>query len=147
MFILRVTLSFLFFSFSDTPVILVQLIENPPWIKRSKGDLEDYVIFSCSNLNYFNANCINCQSRWAYKMSKHGFFLQPCVKTQWLLKTIPRSFVSDSYELLMWQVWLYEGNMLPKYCSRRKMEQIRPMTRQLDFEAYSFVSIPSFSTT
>ena len=53
---------FNFFFFPDTPVILVQLIENPPWIKRSKGDLEDNIIFSFSNLNYFNANCINCQS-------------------------------------------------------------------------------------
>lgn len=51
-----------YFFFPDTPVILVQLIENPPWIKRSKGDLEDNIIFSFSNLNYFNANCINCQS-------------------------------------------------------------------------------------
>lgn len=25
--------------FSDTPVVLVQLVENPPWIKRDKGKL------------------------------------------------------------------------------------------------------------
>ena len=27
------------FFFSDTPVVLVQLVENPPWIKRDKGKL------------------------------------------------------------------------------------------------------------
>lgn len=28
-----------FFFFLDTPVVLVQLVENPPWIKRDKGKL------------------------------------------------------------------------------------------------------------
>ena len=34
------TLKFSFFCFTlaDTPVVLVQLVENPPWIKRDKGD-------------------------------------------------------------------------------------------------------------
>ena len=27
------------FFFLDTPVVLVQLVENPPWIKRDKGKL------------------------------------------------------------------------------------------------------------
>ena len=27
------------FFLSDTPVVLVQLVENPPWIKRDKGKL------------------------------------------------------------------------------------------------------------
>lgn len=29
--------------FSDTPVVLVQLVENPPWIKRDKGKLMKFI--------------------------------------------------------------------------------------------------------
>ena len=47
--------------FSDTPVVLVQLVENPPWIKRDKGKL-------------LEAGCLNLTPISEKKMVKPKLF-------------------------------------------------------------------------
>ena len=41
---------------SDTPVVLVQLVENPPWIKRDKGKLMEVGSLNLSPISKKNIN-------------------------------------------------------------------------------------------